>query len=91
MVRKRWNELSTSTRRFIVVAGVVEGALKIGALVDLAQRPSSEIRGSKLRWAAAIALTNSVGAVPLAYLFYGRRRPLHRQPASAASRGETFC
>jgi hypothetical protein len=57
-----------------VVAGAIEGSLKIAALIDLARRPASEIRGSKPRWAAALVLVNSVGAVPIAYFARGRRR-----------------
>jgi len=71
----RWDELSTRRRRLIIVGGALEGALKIAALVDLARRPAAELRGSKLRWAIAITLINSVGAVPIAYFTYGRRRP----------------
>jgi hypothetical protein len=71
---KRWQDLSPRTRRFVVVAGVIEGSLKIAALIDLARRPASEVRGSKPRWAAALVLINSVGAVPIAYFARGRRR-----------------
>jgi hypothetical protein len=71
--RKKWNDLSPRTRRFIVVAGAIEGVLKIAALIDLARRPSSEVRGSKGWWAAAVALTSSFGAVPIAYGVRGRR------------------
>jgi hypothetical protein len=71
---RHWKDLSPGTRRFVLVAGTVEGVLKIAALLDLVQRPSDEVRGSKGRWAAAIVLTNSLGAVPLAYFAYGRRR-----------------
>jgi hypothetical protein len=71
---KRWQDLSPRTRRFVVVAGAIEGSLKIAALIDLARRPASEIRGSKPRWAAALVLVNSVGAVPIAYFARGRRR-----------------
>jgi len=58
----------------IVVGGVAEAALRIAALVDLARRPSKEVRGSKARWAAALTLVNSLGALPLAYFAWGRRR-----------------
>ncbi len=70
----RWNELSPRTRRLIIVGGTVEGVLKIAALIDLARRPSSQIRGSKAGWAAAITLINSLGAVPITYFTRGRRR-----------------
>ena len=71
---RRWNDLPPRTRRLIVVAGVVEGALKIAALIDLARRPSKEVRGSKAGWAAAVTLINSLGAAPLAYFAWGRRK-----------------
>jgi hypothetical protein len=72
--RRKWDELGPRTRRLIVVAGVIEGALKIAALIDLARRPSSDVRGSKARWAAAVTLINSLGAVPIAYFAWGRRK-----------------
>lgn len=74
MAKKRWNDLSPRTRRLIVLGAAFEGTLKIAALIDLARRPASQIRGSKPRWAAAIALSNSAGAVPIAYLLRGRRK-----------------
>jgi hypothetical protein len=70
----RWNDLSPRARRLIIVVGTVEGVLKIAALIDLARRPSSQIRGSKAGWAAAITLINSLGAVPITYFTCGRRR-----------------
>ena len=70
---KRWSELSPRTRRRIVLGGAFEGVLKIIALVDLKRRPAGQVRGSKAKWAIAIVTVNSVGAVPIAYLIYGRR------------------
>ena len=72
--RKKWNDLEPRTRRLIVVAGVIEGVLKIAALVDLARRPSNQVRGPKAAWAAAVSLIGSLGAVPIAYFAWGRRR-----------------
>jgi uncharacterized protein DUF5652 len=72
--RRRWSELSERTRRWILVGAVVEGLLKLVALVDLVRRPARQVRGSKKVWATAIVLVNSVGAVPLAYLLRGRRK-----------------
>ena len=72
--RKKWNDLSPGTRRLVVVASAVEGALKVAALIDLARRPASQIRGPKVAWAAAITLVNSLGAVPIVYFARGRRR-----------------
>ena len=72
--RRRWNDLQPRTRRLIVIVGAIEGVLKITALIDLARRPSNEIRGSKAWWAAAVSLVNSLGVVPMAYFAWGRRR-----------------
>jgi hypothetical protein len=57
-----------------MVGALFEGTLKIAALVDLARRPASEVRGSKIRWAAAIVFVNSLGALPITYFARGRRR-----------------
>ena len=56
-----------------MLAGGVEAGLKIAALIDLAQRPAREVRGSRARWAALITLVNSAGVVPLVYFLRGRR------------------
>jgi hypothetical protein len=58
----------------IVVAGALEGVLKVAALVDLARRPAAQVRGPKAAWAAAVTLINAFGAIPLAYFACGRRR-----------------
>jgi hypothetical protein len=70
---RSWQRLSPRVRRLIVAGATVEGIVKIAALIDLARRPASQIRGSKPRWAAAITLINSAGAVPIAYFVRGRR------------------
>ena len=72
--RRKWEDLEPRTRRLIVAAGAIEGALKIAALIDLARRPSNQVRGSKARWAAAVSLINALGAVPIAYFVWGRRK-----------------
>lgn len=73
MPNRRWNDLDPRVRRLIVAAGAAEGALKIAALFDLKRRPSAEVHGPKVGWAAAITLVNSLGAVPILYFRYGRR------------------
>jgi hypothetical protein len=72
--KKKWGNLSPLTRKLILGAGLTEGALKLTALVDIARRPSSEIRGPKKLWVPLIITVNSFGAAPLAYLYFGRRR-----------------
>jgi hypothetical protein len=74
--RRKWSDLDPRVRHVIVVAGAVEGALKVAALVDLARRPADRVRGSKARWATAVTLLNSFGAVPIAYFVWGRRKPV---------------
>jgi len=80
VAKTKWDELSVRRRRLVVVGGVLDGALKVTALADLARRPAAEVRGSKVPWAAAIALTNSLGVVPIVYFTYGRRRPSTTTP-----------
>jgi hypothetical protein len=60
-------------RKAIALGAAIEAALKIAALLDLARRPAEQVRGSKARWATAIVLVNSAGAVPIAYFVKGRR------------------
>jgi hypothetical protein len=72
--RRRWSDLDEGTRRLILVGGAVEAVLKTVALVDLRRRPAGQVRGRKWVWATAISLANSMGAVPLAYFLFGRRR-----------------
>lgn len=73
MPKKRWSDLSPTIRRWILAGAAVEGLLKVVALVDLWRRPADRVRGSKARWAAAIVVANSAGAVPIWYLLRGRR------------------
>ena len=72
--QKRWNELSFRTRGLIIVGATFEGLLKIAALIDLVRRPADEVRGSKAKWATAIVVLNSAGALPLFYFARGRRQ-----------------
>ena len=72
--RNWWNGLSTRSRRFFIVAGTAEAALKVAALVDIKRRPADQIRGPKLAWVALVGVVNSVGLAPLSYFVWGRRR-----------------
>jgi hypothetical protein len=71
---RRWDDLSDRSRKLILTAAAVEGALKAAALVDLWRRPADQVRGSKPAWATAIVVVNSAGVVPLLYFRRGRRR-----------------
>ncbi len=71
-IRGKWERLNPSIQRTVMVMASVEGVLKAVALVDLARRPASQVRGSKAVWATAITLINSAGLVPIAYFMRGR-------------------
>jgi len=68
--RKQWSDLSDGQKRAVYVVGAVETALTVLALVDLARRPASAVRGPKAAWAAG-AFVQPVG--PIAYFLAGRR------------------
>jgi hypothetical protein len=69
--RKKWSELSSRSRRLVLVTGVVEVALFVATLVDVKRRPPDQIRGSKRMW-TALSFVNVIG--PIAYFAFGRRR-----------------
>lgn len=63
--------MSSGQRAAIVAGAAVELVLTTTALVDLARRPASQVRGSKALWALG-CFVQPVG--PVAYLALGRRR-----------------
>ncbi|HBW19063.1 MAG TPA: hypothetical protein DEH11_08635 [Actinobacteria bacterium] len=71
--QKKWSDLSKRSRMLILAGVVTEGTLKAAAAIDLKRRPSSQIRGPKWRWAAAL-IPGTFGIAPLAYFLFGRRR-----------------
>ena len=77
--KKRLSALSPRTRQLIVVGALIEAVLKLAALVDLARRPAGEVHGSKAKWAAALVVVNSAGALPLYYFARGRRLSVSRR------------
>ncbi|RBY79746.1 hypothetical protein [Blastococcus sp. TF02A-26] len=70
---KQWSQLTGGQRALVVTGVVVDSVAKAAALRDLRRRPAAQVRGPKWLWGAAIALTGSLGAVPLAYFLVGRR------------------
>jgi hypothetical protein len=70
MTRRRWKDMSGSSKTAILVLASVQLSLAVTAWIDLARRPPAEVNGSKLAWAAIIAI-NFVG--PAAYFALGRR------------------
>ena len=73
MDKKRWSDLDPRVRQAILLGGAFEAGLKLASLIDLAQRPRADIRGSKAAWAVALALVNSGGILPIVYMVRGRR------------------
>ena len=69
--RKKWSELSSRSRKLILVTGVVEVALLVATLIDLKRRPADQVNGSKRMW-TALAFVDIIG--PIAYFTLGRRR-----------------
>jgi hypothetical protein len=77
MAKQKWSDLSQSTRRLIVVAGVAQACLKVAMLTDIKRRPAEQIRGSKWLW-SALAFVNLLG--PVSYFAWGRRRESSCRP-----------
>ena len=73
--RKQWSDLSERTRRWLIIASVAEGILKVAALIDIKRRPASQIRGPKWIWVAVVTVVSSAGVVPVSYFVFGRRQP----------------
>jgi hypothetical protein len=67
--RRRWAELTPRQQTAALVAVSVQLSLAATAWADLATRSADEVNGSRLRWAAVIAV-NTVG--PLAWFRWGR-------------------
>jgi hypothetical protein len=73
--QEQWSDLRERTCRLLITAAVVEGILKVAALIDIKRRPASQIRGPKWIWASVVAVVSSAGVVPISYFVFGRRQP----------------
>jgi hypothetical protein len=71
MARMQWDDFDEGQKAGLIVAMSTQVALAVSAWTDLAVRPAEEIRGSKAKWAAIIAV-NYVG--PILYFTRGRVR-----------------
>lgn len=68
--QKKWSDLAPGQQRAVIVTGAVQLSLAAAAWVDLARRPAEQVRGSKAKWAAIIAI-NWFG--PIAWFARGRK------------------
>jgi hypothetical protein len=68
--KKRWSDFTRNQRVAVVAAAAVEVVLTTAALVDLARRPSAQVRGFKPLWLLG-CVVQPIG--PIAYLKFGRR------------------
>jgi len=69
--RKRWEDLSSTQQRAIVILGVLQLTLLVAALVDIWRRPEEEIQGSRTIW-TLVSFVNFFG--PVSYFLFGRKR-----------------
>lgn len=67
--RKSWADLTPTQQRVIVAGAIAEGVLTTLALIDLARRPATSVRGPKAPWALGV-FVQPVG--PIAYFALGR-------------------
>jgi len=74
-LQRQWEDLTPAQRTGAALLGIIQVALLIAALVDIRQRSTAEIRGSKWLW-TAIAFISYVG--PIAYFLFGRKTPVPR-------------
>ena len=71
----KFTDLPTPIRAGLVTLVGVDAALRFWALKDVRSRRQSEVNGSKKLWTLGLAFVNSAGALPVAYLVKGRRKP----------------
>lgn len=68
--KRRWSDLTPAQQGLILASAAVELALTATAIIDLARRPSDQIRGPKPLWLLG-CIVQPLG--PIAYLALGRR------------------
>lgn len=71
MAKKSWSEMTSTQKKVVVAAGIVEVAVTTWCVRDLKQRPAELVRGPKLLWGPAMSI-QPFG--PIAYLVWGRKR-----------------
>ena len=79
MAARQWSDLDERTRKLIISVAVVEGILKLAALIDIKRRPASQIRGRKWMWASVVTIVSSAGVIPISYFLFERRQDPSQQ------------
>lgn len=69
--RKKWEDLTPTQQRAIVILGILQLTLLVAALVDIWRRPEEEIQGSRTTW-TLVSFINFFG--PVSYFLFGRKR-----------------
>lgn len=72
MKKIEWGQLPTPVRVALAAVAGVDAGLRLWSLVDLARRPDEQVRGPKVAWMGGLIAMNTVGALPAAYLLWGR-------------------
>lgn len=71
MERKSWANLTEQQKRTLSGAMSVQIVLLTLALIDIARRPKSDIKGSKPVW-VLVSFVNFAG--PVSYFIFGRKK-----------------
>lgn len=70
---RKFENLPRPVRVLLSIGGLVDGAMRAYALVDIAKRDDNDVNGPKPAWVVALSVVSSFGLVPLAYLIWGRK------------------
>ncbi|HON10653.1 MAG TPA: PLD nuclease N-terminal domain-containing protein [Chitinispirillaceae bacterium] len=70
--KKHWHDFSLMQKKGIIFLTILQVILLASALIDIARRPSSEIKGRKLKW-VLISFIDFAG--PVSYFLFGRKSP----------------
>lgn len=91
MARFRWDDLSSGQKAGLLTLASVQVSLAVSAWTDLAFRPAEQVNGSKLKWAAiiAVSLVGANGVLPVGSQTRGLHPGLDRATSRSATAGST--
>jgi hypothetical protein len=73
VAKKRWRDLSPTTKAAVITMAAVDAGLRAWALRDLAGRDAEHVNGPKWMWGGALGLLGTSGVLPAVYLIAGRK------------------